>query len=91
MYTYTYIHIHESLCIYVKIVYIYEMCVYMCEMCVTYVYMYVHTHTHTHTHTHISLHSPLQHYTSPRKILLISEESSGRVFTLNSLIRITFV
>ena len=46
-----------------------------------------HTHTHTHKFAFPSSTLPM----SPRKILLISEESSGRVFTLNSLIRITFV
>ena len=91
MYTYTYIHIHESLCIYVKIVYIYEMCVYMCEMCYICVYVCTYIHTHTHTHTHKFAFPSSTLHMSPRKILLISEESSGRVFTLNSLIRITFV
>ena len=60
---------------------IYEMCINMC----VYIYIYIHTHTHKFAFPSSTLHM------SPRKILLISEESSGRVFTLNSLIRITFV
>ena len=70
-------------------VYIWNVCVYMWN--VYYICVYIHIYIYIYTHTHQFAFPSSTLHMSLWKILLISEESSGRVFALNSLIRIIFV